>query len=85
MGDVLGVARSSLTPSPPTSSSITTLDTELALPARPLLETIDEPPAMAHDDMDLDSPLQEHDANEDENFQAGEGVEVKGDLDAEDK
>ena len=40
---------------------------------------------MAHDDMDLDSPLQEHDANEDENFQAGEGVEVKGDLDAEDK
>jgi len=39
----------------------------------------------AHDDIDLDAPLWEHDANEGEFVDAGEGVGIEGDLDVEDE
>jgi len=34
--------------------------------------------------MDLDAPLWEHDANEDEYIDTGEGVGIEGDVDVED-
>ncbi len=40
---------------------------------------------MAHGDIDLDAPLWEHDANEDEYIDAGEGVGIEGNLDVEDE
>jgi len=75
----------SLTAPPPASSPTTALDTELALPARPPLEIVDEKPATAHGGMDLDAPLWEYDANEDEYIDAGEGAGIEGDLDVEDE
>ncbi|KAI0248854.1 hypothetical protein BJV78DRAFT_1284515 [Lactifluus subvellereus] len=50
-----------------------------------MLEIVDETPAMPHDDMDLDAPLWEHDDNEIEYIDAGEGVGIEGDLDLEDE
>jgi len=84
MEEVLGVVRSSLAAPPPESSPITALETELALPTQLPLEIVDETPAVAHDDMDLDAPLWEHDANDDEYVDTGEGVGIEGDLDVED-
>ena len=85
MEDVLGVVRSSLTAPPPASSPTTALDAELAVPVQPPLEIVDETPATAHDDMDLDALLWEHDAKEDEYIDAGEGAGIEGDLDVEDE
>jgi len=45
---------------------------------------VDETRTSAHDDMDLDTPLWEHDADEDEYVDAGEGVGFEGDLNVED-
>ncbi|KAH9983701.1 HRDC-like protein [Russula compacta] len=85
MEDVLSVVRSSLTAPPPSSSPATTGGTELPLPAAPPpLEIVDETPARAHDDMDLDAPLWEHDVDEVEYVDAGEGIGIEGDLDVED-
>ena len=85
LGEVLGVVQSILTAPPLASSPTTTFNTELALPAQPLLEIVHETPATAHDDMDLDAPLWERDASEDEYIDGWRGIEVKGDLDVEDK
>ena len=85
MEEVLGVVRSSLTAPPPASSPTTALDTELVLPTQLPLEIVDETPATAHDDMDLDAPLWEHDANEDEYVDTGEGAGIEGDLDVDDE
>jgi hypothetical protein len=81
MEEVLDVVRSSLTAPPPSLSSVT----ERPLAVQPTLEIVDETPAGAHDDMDLDAPLWEHDANEFEYMDAGEGVGIEGDLDVEDE
>ncbi|KAI0250411.1 hypothetical protein BJV78DRAFT_1283213 [Lactifluus subvellereus] len=59
--------------------------TEHPLAAQLMLEIVDETPAMPHDDMDLDAPLWEHDDNEIEYIDAGEGVGIEGDLDLEDE
>jgi hypothetical protein len=56
-----------------------------SLPAQLPLEIVDETPATAHDDMDLDAPLWEHDINEDVYIDAGEGAGIEGDLDVEDE
>ena len=66
MEQVLGIVRSSLTAPPPSSSPATAADAELAFPMQRLLEIVDETPTGAHDEVDLDAPLWEHDANEDE-------------------
>ena len=84
MEEVLGLVRSSLTAPQPSSSPATAMETELALPMQLPLEIVDETPSGAHDDMDLDAPLWEHDANEDAYIDAGEGVGIEGDLDVED-
>lgn len=84
MEEVLGLVRSSLTAPPPSSSPATAIEAELALPMQLPLEIVDETPTGAHDDMDLDAPLWEHDGNEDEYIDAGEGVGIEGDLDVED-
>lgn len=81
MKGALVVMRTSLTTPPPATSPTTALNTELALPAQLSLETVDETPATAHDGMDLDAPLWEHDSNEDEYIDTGEGVGIEGDLD----
>jgi hypothetical protein len=52
------------------------------LVAQPPLEIVDETPAGANDDMDLDAPLWEHDANE-KYMDTGERVGIEGDLDVE--
>ncbi len=74
MEEVLDVVRSSLSAPPPTSTTV----------PQPLLEIVDETPAETHDDMDADAPLWEHDANEIEYVDAGEGAGIEGDLDVED-
>jgi len=74
MEEVLDIVRSSLAAPPPTSSSA----------PQPLLEIVDETPAGAHDDADADAPLWEHDANEIEYVDAGEGLGIEGDLDVDD-
>ena len=74
MEEVLEIVRSSLTAPPPTSASA----------PRPHLEIVDETPADAHDDPDADAPLWEHDANDIDYLDAGEGVGIEGDLDVED-
>lgn len=86
MEEVLGVVRSSLTAPPPSSSPVpTTGGTEQPLPAPPPpLEIVDETPARTHEDMDLDAPLWEHDVDEVEYLDAGEGIGIEGDLDVED-
>ena len=93
MDEVLGVVRSSLTAPPPsavTTAAATgaTTGAELAPAGQPqALEIVDETPAAAaHDDIDLDAPLWEHDLNEVEmNYMdGGEGVGIEGDLDVED-
>ncbi|KAI0250404.1 HRDC-like protein [Lactifluus subvellereus] len=81
MEEVLDVVRSSLTAPPPSSASAT----ERPLVAQSMLEIVDETPAMPHDDMDLDAPLWEHDDNEIEYIDAGEGVGIEGDLDVDDE
>ena len=81
MEDVLEVVRSSLSAPPPSSASAT----EPPLAAQSMLEIVDETPAMPHDDMDLDAPLWEHDDNEIEYIDAGEGVGIEGDLDVDDE
>ena len=52
------------------------------------LETVDETPARLHDNTSLDTPLWEHDANEEEYVDAGQGVGIevkkKGGLDVQD-
>lgn len=73
MEEVLEIVRSSLTAPPPASSA-----------PRPLLEIVDETPAGAHDDADADAPLWEHDVNEMEYMDAGEGIGIEGDLDVDD-
>jgi hypothetical protein len=81
MEEVLGVVRPLLT-APPPSSSPAGAEAELALAAaQPSLEIVEETPA---DDMDLDAPLWEHDPNEGEYVDGGEGVVIEGDLDVED-
>ena len=85
MEEVLGVVRSSLAAPPPSSSPASAVETGLALAAQPSLEIVDETPARAHDDMDLDAPLWEQDINEEEYVDAGEGVGIEGDLDVEDE
>jgi hypothetical protein len=85
MEEVLGVVRSSLTAPPPPPSPTTAPDADSALPAQLPLEIVDETPATAHDDMDLDAPLWEHDVNDDEYIDAGEGAGIEGDLDVEDE
>jgi hypothetical protein len=93
MDDVLGVVRSSLTAAPPSATAATTTGafttgTELAPAGLPhVLEIVDETPATgAHDDIDLDAPLWEHDTNEIEMeyLDGGEGVGIEGDLDVDD-
>jgi len=84
MEEVLNVVRSSLIAPPPLSSPSVATGTELALPAPPPLEIVDETPATAQIDMDLDTSLWGHDANEMEYMDAGEGVGIEGDLDVED-
>jgi hypothetical protein len=73
--EVLDIVRSSLTAPPPASCST----------PQPRLEIVDETPAEAHDDTDADAPLWEHDANEMEYLDAGEGVGIEGDLDIDDE
>ena len=85
MEEVLGVVRSSLTAPPPASSPTAALGAELVPPAQLPLEIVDETPATAHDDMDLDAPPWEHDVNDDEYIDAGEGAGIEGDLDVEDE
>ena len=91
MDEVLGVVRSSLTAPPPSAAvaaSASTAGTELAPAGQPhALEIVDETPATAaHDDIDLDAPLWEHDTNEIgmDYMDGGEGVGIEGDLDVED-
>jgi len=84
MEEVLGLVRSSLTAPPPSSSPVTAVEAELALPMQLPLEIVDETPTGAHDDMDPDARLWEHDGNEDEYIDAGAGVGIEGDLDVED-
>ncbi|KAF8267635.1 RNA polymerase Rpb4-domain-containing protein [Lactarius quietus] len=74
MEEVLDIVRSSLTAPPQTSS----------FNPPPHLEIVDETPAEAHDDADADAPLWEHDANDIEYLDAGEGAGVEGDLDVDD-
>jgi hypothetical protein len=62
MEEALDVVLSSLTAPPPASSPTTALDIELVLPAQPPLEIVDEKPPAAHDDMDPDASLSEHNA-----------------------
>ena len=81
MEEVLGVVRSSLTAPPPSSSPTAGAEAELAPAAQPPLEIVEETPA---DDMDLDAPLWEHDPNEGEYVDGGEGAGIEGDLDVED-
>ena len=75
MEEVLDIVRSSLTAPPPTTSSSA---------PHPRLEIVDETPAGAHDDPDADAPLWEHDPNEIEYMDAGEGMGIEGDLDVDD-
>jgi hypothetical protein len=91
MDEVLGVVRSSLTAPPPSATAATagasTTGSELAPAAQPhVLEIVDETPLAAHDDIDLDAPLWEHDTNEIEMeyLDGGEGVGIEGDLDVDD-
>lgn len=92
MDEVLGVVRSSLTAPPPSTTATTTgasaTGAELAPAGQPqVLEIVDETPATAaHEDIDLDAPLWEHDTNEIEMeyMDGGEGVGVEGDLDVDD-
>ncbi|KAF8495703.1 HRDC-like protein [Russula emetica] len=92
MDEVLGVVRSSLTAPPPTAAAAaagaSTTGAELAPAGQPhALEIVDETPATAaHDDIDLDAPLWEHDTNEVEMeyMDEGEGIGIEGDLDVED-
>jgi len=84
MEEVLNVVRSSLMAPPPSSSPSVATGAELALPAPPPLEIVDETPATAQIDMDLDTSLWEHDGNEVEYMDAGEGLGIQGDLDDED-
>ena len=72
MEEVLGLVRSSLTAPPPSSSPVTAVEAELALPMQLPLEIVDETPTGAHD------------GNEGEYIDAGEGVGIEGDLDVED-
>ena len=65
--------RSALTAPPLASSPITTLNTELAHPTQLPLEIVHETPATAHDDMDLDAPLWERDASEDDSWRGNRG------------
>ncbi|KAI9454073.1 HRDC-like protein [Lactarius psammicola] len=74
MEEVLDIVRSSLAAPPPTTPSA----------PQPLLEIVDETPAGTHDDADADAPLWEHDINEIEYMDAGEGLGIEGDLDVED-
>ncbi|KAI9509994.1 HRDC-like protein [Russula earlei] len=80
MEDVLGIVRSSLL-APPSSLS-PSATAEVTLPAPPPLEIVDETPARTYVGMDLD--VWEHDGNELEYMDAGEGVGIEGDLDVED-
>lgn len=57
----------------------------MALAAQPLLEIVDETPARAYVDMDMDAPLWGVGANEERYVDGGEGVGIKGDLDVEDE
>ena len=84
MEEVLSVVRSSLTAGPPSSSPAVGAETELSLDGQPSLEIVEETPATAHDDMDLDAPLWEHDPNEEEYVDGGDGLGIEGDLDVED-
>jgi len=84
MEEVLGIVRSSLTAPPPSSSPTAATGADLALPTPAPLEIVDETPTRAHDDMTLDGPLWESDANEVEYMDTGEGVGIEGDLDVED-
>jgi hypothetical protein len=97
MDEVLGVVRSSLTAPPPSAVSAAAAagapatGAELAPAGQSgqphALEIVDETPAAAaHDDIDLDAPLWEHDLNEVEMeyIDEGEGVGIEGDLDVED-
>ena len=81
MEEVLGVVRASLTAPPPSTSLTAGVEAELALAAQPPLEIVEETPV---DDMDLDAPLWEHDPNEGEYVDGGEGVGIEGDLDVDD-
>jgi hypothetical protein len=92
MDEVLGVVRSSLTAPPPSAAAAaaagaSTTGAELAPAGQPhALEIVDETPATAaHDDIDLDAPLWEHDTNEVEMeyMDGGEGIGIEGDLDVE--
>jgi hypothetical protein len=91
MDEVLSVVRSSLTAPPPSAvaaAGASTTGAELAPAGQPhALEIVDETPATAaHDDIDLDAPLWEHDTNEIQMdyMDGGEGVGIEGDLDVED-
>ena len=66
-------------------SPTTAVDAELALPVQLSLGMVDERRTRAYDDIDLDAPLWERDANEDGYVGAGEGVGVEGDVDVEDE
>jgi hypothetical protein len=82
MEEVLAVVRSSLTAPPPLASSSSVTNRSLA--SQPTLEIVEETPAEVQDDMDLDAPLWEHDIDEIEYMDAGEGAGIEGDLDLED-
>jgi hypothetical protein len=87
MEEVLGIVRSSLTAPPPASSPIAAPGAELALPAQRPLEIVDETPATALDDMDLDAWLWEQNTNEDEDVYTGVGegvvIDSEGNRDVE--
>jgi hypothetical protein len=84
MEEVLNVVRSSLIAPPPALSPSVAPGAEMVLPAPPPLEIVDETPATAQIDMDLDTSLWEHGDNEVEYMDAGEGAGIEGDLDVED-
>jgi len=78
MEDVLRAEQSSLTALPHPPSPAAAVETELAPPNQPSPEIIDELPTRGHNDMGLDAPLWEHDANEEEDVDAGEEVGREG-------
>ena len=77
MEEVLRNGQSSLNALPHSSFPASAVETELAPPAQPSLEVVDELPTRGHNDMGLDAPLWEHGANE-EYVDAGEEVRMEG-------
>jgi len=78
MEDVLRAEQWSLTAIPHPPSPAAAVEAELAPPNQPSPDIVDEPPTRGHNDMDLDAPLWEHDANEEEYVDTGSEVGREG-------